>query len=61
MAGLILSRRKGEKIIVHDDGMILATITVLDSNEKVAVIRLESDPDEFDIDRLEIFNSKYGD
>jgi sRNA-binding carbon storage regulator CsrA len=61
MSGLILSRRKGEKILIHDNGEVLVTLTVLDSNEKVSVIRIESDPDEFDVDRLEIFNSKYGD
>lgn len=60
MAGLILSRRKGEKIIIHDEGEVLATLTVLDSNEKVSVIRFESDPQELDIDRLEIFKAKYG-
>lgn len=61
MSGLILSRRKGEKILIHDNGEVLVTLTVLDSNEKVSVIRIESDPDEFDVDRLEIFNSKFGD
>ena len=61
MSGLILSRRKGEKILIHDNGEVLVTLSVLDSNEKVSVIRIESDPDEFDVDRLEIFNSKYGD
>ena len=60
MSGLILSRKKGQQILIHDNGEILITVTVLDTG-KVSVLRIESNPKDFDVDRLEVYNSKYGD
>lgn len=56
--GLVLHRKRGESVIIHDCGEVLMEI-ILDS-PSTAVLRIQSDPEEFDVDRNEIFREKYG-
>ena len=57
--GLVLVRKKGEAVYIHDDGEILMKIIVDKTTSSQAVLRIQSDPEEFDIDRNEVFDEKY--
>lgn len=54
---LVLSRRKNQKIIIHDDKGLHITVTVADIRGKKAVLGFDA-PEEINIDREEVFESK---
>ena len=58
--GLQLVRKAGDKIFIHDEGETLIEITVqkVTGSGKVT-LAFRSDPEEFDIDRGEVYRARY--
>jgi|TARA_Y100000361_G_C11020016_1_gene269002 carbon storage regulator CsrA len=54
---LILTRRKGEKIVLHLGGHILAVCTITGLGNKQVKLAFEAEP-EIKIDREEIYQEK---
>tara|TARA_R100000781_G_scaffold31592_1_gene23081 strand:+ start:785 stop:961 length:177 start_codon:yes stop_codon:yes gene_type:complete len=54
---LILTRRKGEKIVLHIDGHVVAMCTVTGLGNKQVKLAFEADK-EIKIDREEIYQDK---
>ncbi len=57
MNNLILTRRKGEKIVLHLGGHILAVCTITGLGNKQVKLAFEAEP-EIKIDREEIYQEK---
>ena len=65
MSKLVLTRKennnfKDSSIIIHEDGTILLTVTIIKINGKQVKLSLETEDDSISIDRKEIYEKKYG-
>ena len=54
---LVLTRKKGQKIIIHNDEGLHIEITVTDIRGKKAVLGFEA-PKEISVDREKVYKSK---
>ena len=57
---LILSRKKNEKIVIHQDGQVVATIYVAELRGDKVRLGVHADPT-IKVDREEVYNAKLRD
>lgn len=57
MKNLVLTRRKGEKVILHAEGIVLVVCTITNLGNKQVKLAFEAD-EQIKIDREEIYQDK---
>ena len=58
MPNLVLTRKVDERIVIHVDGVVIATVAVVDLTSGRVKLGCEAD-DTISIDRQEVYDTKY--
>jgi carbon storage regulator CsrA len=60
MSRLVLTRKLDEEVVIHDNGNVLMSVKVSKVSKNNVRLAFESDSEiPLNVDRIEIYNSKY--